>query len=136
MRILIDTNVILDYVADREPYATHAYKIIELCITKTIKGGIAAHTVMNLFYILRKELSVEERKVTLLKLCRVFTVVGIDIAKIISALENDDFHDFEDCLQDECAKDFKADYIVTRNIKDFKCGNTKAIKPDEFLAIL
>ena len=135
MRILVDTNVIIDYVADREPYAACAYKIIEMCITKTVTGCIAAHSVVNLFYILRKELSVEERKVMLMKLCRVFYVVDIDIFKIQTALKNDEFKDLEDCLQYECAKDFRADYIVTRNEKDFTSGKIKAIAPREFLAV-
>jgi len=57
------------------------------------------------------------------------------IVKIISALNNENFTDFEDCLQDECASDFNADYIVTRNISDFKDSKVKAIEPSEFLAI-
>lgn len=136
MKVLIDTNILIDYITNREPYATNAYRIIELCVMKTVEGGIAAHSVMNLFYILRKDLSVDERRETLKKFCRVFTVVGIDNSKIMSALENENFMDFEDCLQDECAKDFQADYIITRNIKDFSSGYTKAIDPCEFLASL
>ena len=133
MRVLVDTDVIMDYIADREPYAEHAYRIIELCIIKKITGCIAAHTVTNLFFILRKELSIQERKATLIKLCKVFTVVGIEITKITAALENDKFSDIEDCLQDECARDFHADYIITRNVKDFVGGNVMAIEPIEFL---
>ena len=58
-----------------------------------------------------------------------FTVVGIDAEKLTSALQNDDFTDFEDCLQVECAKDFEADYIVTRNIKDFHGSTVHVIEP-------
>ena len=136
MRVLIDTNVVLDYVAKREPYAPQAYQIVKMCADKKITGGIAAHTITNIFYILRKEMSIEERKAALLKLCRVFTVVGVDIAKILSALENENFNDLEDCLQDECADDFLADYIITRNINDFKNGKIEAIEPGRFLSIV
>ena len=58
---------------------------------------------------------------------------GIDSFKIISALDNEDFSDFEDCLLEECAVAVSADYIVTRNTKDFASSRVPAILPDEFL---
>ena len=136
MRVLVDTNVVLDYIAKREPYAEQAYNIVKMCADREIDGCIAAHTILNLFFILRKELSVDERKATIRKLCRVFTVVGVDILKIMSALENNSFEDFEDCVQHECAVDFGSDYIITRNIPDFAGGNIKAIAPSDFLGIV
>jgi len=135
MRILVDTNILMDYIANREPFAENAEKIITLCIEKEINGCISAHTITNLFYILRKDLPSEKRRSTLLKLCRVFTVIGIDYLKLETALQKDKFEDLEDCLQDECAKEFTADYIVTRNIKDFENSIIQAIEPDEFLEI-
>ena len=134
MRVLVDTNVVIDYISNRDPYAEDAYRIFELCVNKTITGCVAAHTIINLFYILRKELSVGERKSTIKKICRVFTVVGIDMAKITSALDNDSFSDFEDCLQSECAKEFNTECIITRNIKDYVGSNIRAVEPKEFLA--
>ena len=58
---------------------------------------------------------------------------GIDSFKILSALDNEKFEDFEDCLQEECAVAIAADYIITRNIKDFSSSRIPAILPDEFL---
>jgi len=55
---------------------------------------------------------------------------------VFDALERDDFKDFEDCLQDACAEMVAADYIVTRNIKDFEHSKIPAIAPDEFLKLL
>jgi len=57
--VLLDTNILIDYIAYREPYTGSAEKIITLCKNKTIDGCIAAHSVMNIFYILRKSFSVE-----------------------------------------------------------------------------
>lgn len=133
MRILIDTNVFMDYIADRKPFSETAYQIIELCTNKKVEGCIAAHTISNLFYILRRDLSIEERRDVLQGLCKIFQVIGIDSAKLEEALKNDSFTDFEDCLQMECAKDFGAKFIVTRNIKDYVCSSIKAIEPTEFL---
>ncbi len=133
MRILIDTNVIMDYIADRKPFSEAAYQIIELCTNKRVEGGIAAHTVSNLFYILRKDLSIGERREVLQGLCKIFEVIGIDAIKIEEALKNESFVDFEDCLQMECAKDFGAQFIVTRNIKDYENSSVRAVGPKEFL---
>ncbi|MCL2019483.1 MAG: PIN domain-containing protein [Oscillospiraceae bacterium] len=135
MDVLIDTNIIIDYILRRNPYHTNAEEIIAMCRDNRIQGCIAAHTITNLFYILKKDKSVKERKEFLLDMCDMFTVIDINSEKIISALNNDKFDDFEDCLQDECASDFNADYIVTRNIFDFKDSKIKAIEPNEFLAI-
>ena len=60
-------------------------------------------------------------------------IIGIDKQKILNSIGNDDFSDFEDCLQAECAKSFSADWIVTRNVKDFENSAIKAVTPDEFL---
>lgn len=62
-------------------------------------GCIAAHTVSNMFFILRKTYSVEDRRTILKDICKLFDVEGIDRLKIIQALDNSDFKDFEDCLQ-------------------------------------
>ena len=64
------------------------------------------------------------------------TVIGIDERKITASLENYDFADIEDCLQTECEKDFSADYIVTRNIKNFQNSMILPILPDEFLKMV
>ena len=135
MKILVDTNVLMDYIANRVPYAEQADKIMDLCIDKEMDGYIAAHTITNLFYILRRELSVAERRATLTDICHVFTVVGIDSAKLLSALGNESFNDLEDCLQSECADEFDVEYIVTRNTGDFKNSKIKAIEPIDFLRL-
>jgi len=123
-------------ISQRENHTPHTHIKLSKCVQiKEIDGCIAAHTITNLFFILRKDLSIAERKAALLKLCRVFTVVGIDISKILFALENDNFNDLEDCLQDECAEDFNADYLITRNADDFKNGKIKVIEPREFLSM-
>lgn len=133
MRVLLDTNILIDYISFRPSFTDDAQTILKLCMEKQIDGCIAAHSVMNTFYILRKNLTADERRNALSDLCSLLTVIGIDKAKILSSLENDDFSDVEDCLQTECAKEFSADYIITRNIRDFQSSTIPAILPDEFL---
>ena len=87
----------------------------------------------NLFYILRKHLTAEKRKSVLLLLCNMFTIIGIDADKLKSALLNTEFNDFEDCLQVESAKYFEADFIITRNLKDFTDSIIPALEPLELI---
>ena len=120
MKILIDTNILIDYILERQPFTASAEKIIVLCKDKKIDGCIAAHSIMNIFYILRKEMTIEERKNFLYYLSQITEIVGVDKYKIFSALNNNAF----------------ADYVVTRNIKDFINGTVKPISPDDFLKLI
>lgn len=91
--------------------------------------------ISNIFYILRKDMPEDQRREILLRLCRILQVVGIDQMKIVSALNKRDFSDFEDCLQVECAAAMQADYIITRNVKDFTRSNITPITAEAFLNI-
>ncbi len=132
MRILLDTNVLLDYFQHREGFTT-SEKILQACAENTISGFVAAHSFPIMFYIMRKFYSDEERREILTNIISLLTVAEISHPLIASALSRNDFHDFEDCLQDECAARVDADYIVTNNIKDFERSKVKAILPEEFL---
>lgn len=134
-RILIDTNILLDYILMREPFCDDAEKIVSACADGNVEGYVAAHSVSNMFFILRKDYNAKERREILINLCSIFEIVGIDKVKLLAGLQNDDFEDFEDCLQMECAKSCGAEYIVTRNIDDYKTSQIKAILPEEFLGL-
>ena len=135
MKILIDTNVLIDYLAKRNGYYENARKIMVMCSSGEISAAMAANSVLNAFYILRKEYGTDERREMLLELSKMVDIVGIDSEKIISALEREDFSDFEDCVQDECACFYGADYIVTRNVKDFTSSRVEAVLPSDFLQV-
>ncbi|MCL2186757.1 MAG: PIN domain-containing protein [Treponema sp.] len=133
MVILIDTNIILDYFVLRQPFADNACDILTLCFKEKCNGYIAAHSVSNIFYILRKQFSVSKRKELLIDLCEFIEVAGIQKKQVIDALTDEDFNDFEDRLQVECARLINADYIITRNISDFLSSPIPAILPEDFL---
>ncbi len=134
-KILIDTNVLLDYLLEREPFFEDAKEIMVSCTEGKIKGCIAAHSIPNMFFILRKDYNAKERREVLLNLCKIFDVEGIDKAKLLAGLSNEDFTDFEDCLQMECAKSYGADYIVTRNVNDYLVSDVKVIEPKDYLKL-
>lgn len=134
-RILVDTNVLLDYLLIREPFYKDAEKIVHACVEGTVKGCIAAHSISNMFFILRRDYDTRERREVLSNLCSIFDVEGIDKRKLLLGLQNEDFLDFEDCLQMECAKAYNAGYIVTRNLDDYKLSEVQAILPREYLEL-
>lgn len=136
LRILIDTNILLDYLLCREPYDEYAREIVLACKQKRVSGCVAAHSITNMFFILRKAFSIEERRSLLQSLCELFDVEGIDKAKVLKALADESFSDFEDCLQMECALSFQADYIVTRNGGDFNNSRVPCIEPDKFCKLI
>lgn len=134
-KILIDTNVILDYLLEREPYFENAKQVVISCVEGKVKGCIAAHSIPNMFFILRKDFTAKERREVLTNLCSIFDVEGIDKSKLLSGLSNEDFSDFEDCLQMECAKAYEAEYIVTRDVSDYATSEIKAIEPEDYLKL-
>ena len=135
MRILIDTNIVLDYLAKREPLLKSAEAIFEACAAGEVIACIAPHSFSNIFYILRSVFSVKERKSLLLDLCHLFTVEGVDQTLIEAAIQNESFEDFEDALQEECARSFGADFIVTRDPSDFSKSSIPIVSPDDFINI-
>ena len=128
-KILIDTNVLLDYLLEREPFFEDAKKVIMLCTEGNKKGCIAAHSISNMFFILRKDYTAKERREILSSLCTIFDVEGIDKAKLLSGSY------FEDCLHIECAKRYGAYYNVQRYLTDYSISDIKAILPSEYLGL-
>ena len=88
-----------------------------------------------MFFILRKDFTAKECREVLTNLCSIFDVEGIDKSKLLSGLSNEDFSDFGDCLQMECAKAYEAEYIVTRNVSDYATSEIKAIEPEDYLKL-
>jgi predicted nucleic acid-binding protein len=117
----------------RLPFSDNAGDILRLCYQQKCNGYIAAHSITNIFYILRKQFSASERKGMLIELCEFVEVAGIQKRQVVDALLNEDFDDLEDRLQVECAKAVDAEYIVTRNISDFTTSPIPAILPEDFL---
>lgn len=136
MRILVDTNVIVDYILKRESFYEDARKIFELCKDERLLGAVSSQSIADTFYILRKFFSVAERRMILLNVCNIFHIESVDRNKIVAALRDEDFSDFEDCLQVQYAKSFRAGYIITRNVKDFAASVIPAISPREFSYVL
>ena len=132
MKVLIDTNIILDVLCNRSEFVENSAKIFKLCEVKKIDGYISALSIPNIVYIMRKELDSEKIKDVLATLSLIFTIADVkadDIKK--AALMN--FKDYEDARQSACAARMKMNFIVTRNIKDFANSKITAITPSELI---
>ena len=135
MRILVDTNVLLDVLCGRKEFVGMSANVLKCCETKLAEGHISSLSVPNIVYILRKELDSNKTKEIIERIGLIFTVDDLkaENLKKAAALKYDDY---EDALQSVCAERIKADYIVTRNIKDFSSSSISAISPIDSKLIL
>lgn len=134
-RILIDVNVVLDVLADREPFAEDSAAVLAEVEAGSLQGYLAAHTVTTLHFLLTRHLGKARARRALSDLLSLVELVPVDQDRIRHALAAD-WADFEDAVQAACAEKAGVDYLVTRNKRDFKKSAIKAVTPAELLALL
>lgn len=133
MKVLVDTNVILDVLCNRKEFVADSLRVFQYCEAQQhITGYISALSIPNIVYIMRKELDPERIKEILHTLTMVFSVVELRESDLLKAAELS-FDDYEDAIQSVCAARVRADYIVTRNEKDFVNSAIPAITPSRLL---
>ena len=133
MRLLIDGNIILDVLQNREPHAADSAKIWKLCETDLMEGYVSGLTFSNLVYVMRKELTPEKMNEVFKSLRLIFRFTDLTVSDLAKAAELQ-WADFEDAVQAATAERVHADCIITRNIKDFKQSRIVAFTPAEFLS--
>jgi predicted nucleic acid-binding protein len=134
-RILIDTDVILDFFFDRKPYSDFAAKIFSLCESNEIQGFVTPVIYSNVYYLLRQTSSHKKVIEKMTQLLSITDVLLMDSAVVHCALTSG-FKDFEDALQNFSAiNDGTIESIITRNIKDFKQSDIGVLTPENFLKI-
>ena len=136
MKIMIDTNIFIDVMLNREFFAEDSEKVLLACEKRIVQGFISASCITDIFYIVRKySHSIEKAYYAVGKIFEIVKIVPVTEKEILMAYKKHD-KDFEDCLLSECALSTEADYIITRNIKDFSKSKVMAITPENFLKIL
>lgn len=133
MNLLVDSNVILDMVQRREPFFRESKKVIAECIRQSHFGFVTAHSLCDIYYILRKDMPAEQRLKLVNMFCQFFTVIPENVSDFFAVTENPGTEDLEDGLQQQCANRLSLDFIVTRNVEDFEKSAVPAIEPGEFL---
>lgn len=133
MVLLVDTNVVLDVLLNRVEFAKDSAMVWKLCETRQTEGYLSTLTYANMMYVMRKQLTPTQIEDVFLKLNLIFNFADFSPA-ILEKAVGMRWKDFEDAIQSATAESVHADYIITRNIKDFSTSKVIAITPYDFLS--
>lgn len=133
MKLLIDANIILDVLQNRQAFVADSALIWQLCENEKAEGYVSALTFANVVYIMRKELDAQKIEEVFHKMALIFRFAELNASDLVRAAELQ-WDDFEDALQSVTANRIHADYIITRNVRDFAKSSVMAFTPSELLA--
>ena len=133
MKIFIDTNILLDVLRSREPFLKDSLSVWSLVESEKVKGFISAISFNNVYYVLSRTVDNPNALNAMCIMRDIFQIISLDNRIINKAIDND-FPDFEDSIQFFSAIHAKADYIITRNVKDFSQQYIPAITPKAFIS--
>lgn len=129
--VFVDTDVVLDLLARREPFHPAAARLFSMAEKGTLRLSVSALCISHLYYILRKELSSAGALDVIRKLLQLVSVLPVDESVLRQAFEGN-FTDFEDAIQHETALAGGAERIVTRNVKDYRAARLPVLTPQDF----
>ena len=134
--VFLDTNILMDILANRQPFYMSSSEIYKLGLRKQIFFYTSSNTISTLHYLLKKFIDEDSIRKSLNEITEVISIIPVDINIIKKSLKS--IHkDFEDAIQIASAQSINEMYcIVTRNLKDFKNSEIKVLTPDEFLTQL
>ena len=133
MRVIVDTNVVLDVLLDREPFVEAAVAVFCLVEESRIDAFLCATTITTIDYLLSQSLPASKARDALHRLISLFEIATVNRLVIERALGSK-INDFEDAVLDEAGQMAGVDSVVTRNTKDFARSALKIFDPNEFLA--
>ena len=133
MKVLVDTNVVLDVLLARQPFVKHSSEVFALVETSTIEGYLCATTVTTIEYLLSQALSDKNTAASITRLLDIFEVAPVNRAILEQALRSE-IEDFEDAVIEQSAKLVDVKFVVTRNLKDFQRSEVTALDPEELLS--
>ena len=134
MKLFLDTNIVIDVLAAREPFVADSRAVFNLCETGKANGCISALTLCTISYVLRKLVTPVTMRAKLRDLRNVLTPVDLSVSLLDKAISSK-LADFEDAVQFYTAVYSEADYIITRNVKHFPQENIPVLTPTDFLAL-
>ncbi|MBD3583922.1 type II toxin-antitoxin system VapC family toxin [Flavobacterium selenitireducens] len=134
-KVFLDTNIIVDLIADRKPFSKYAIEIFQLAEENKLEIFTSSHSIATTHYLLKKYLDEKSLRDVLYNLLDFLTVIPVDVDIIKKGLRSS-HKDFEDSIQILCASSIeKINYIITRDGKDFKGSEIPVLSPDEFFLI-
>jgi predicted nucleic acid-binding protein len=135
MRVLFDTNIIVDIIGQRTPFYEDSSNVFKLAMYKAITGMIGAGSITDVYYLVRRNyLDSKHSKMAIIKLIEILVPVDTKAEDIQTAVKLE-FSDFEDAVICATAMREKVDYILTRNAEDFVNSPIEIITPAEFLKL-
>lgn len=136
MKVLIDTNVIIDALTSREPWNKSAETIFIMAANHMMDMYITASSATDIYYLVRKHLhSADSAKQVMGRLYSLVGILSVSGAECVDALASP-VNDYEDAVVERVSAKADMDYIITRNIKDYQNGMVKAILPDDFVSLM
>ena len=135
MKILVDTNVVLDILLHRQPWYTNAILIFGITQRKLIKSYVPTSAITDIFYIAQKQLGKGAAREAIKQLLQVFHPATVSDNHIYQALDLE-WNDFEDSVQYVVGDGLSVDCIITRNAHDFSPGSIIAVTPEQFIQII
>lgn len=132
--VLIDLNVIVDVLQHRDPFYASSARVLAYAEAGRIDAWVAAHSLTTLFYLLAKDRSVEQARVSIGELLSFLSVAAVDQRVIERALALP-YTDFEDAVQMMAAAEAGVNYLITRNVRDYRAGPLPVLQPSELLAL-
>ncbi len=132
MRVLFDTDVVLDLVLDREPFVEAAAALFVLQERGRIDGCVSGITLVNVFYVTRKIKGSEGARRAVEELLTTLSVCTLD-RSVLESAQRLAFSDYEDAVQHACAAAGQLDAIITRNLGDYKNATLPVFAPADFL---
>jgi predicted nucleic acid-binding protein len=134
-KITIDSNIIMDFLFKRDGHEKAA-ELFKQCAEKELSGFVCAHEITTMSYFLEKAVKDKSKiRKSITGIMKRFTVIETN-EKILNNALYSEVEDFEDAVIEASSKEKNVDYIITRNIKDFKKSLVKALTPEELLAVL
>lgn len=132
-KVFLDTDIIIDYLADRRPFSDDAEVIFSLAHGKKLSLHVSSLSINNIHYIIRKLIGPAKALEAIRNLVDYVTIETVGSTEIRNALETG-FVDFEDAIQNQTAIKIEGLMcIITRNVKDFKKSGIAVLSPDTFL---
>jgi len=136
LKILLDTNVIIDALTSREPWNKSAEKIFLMGANHIVDMYITASSATDIYYLLRKFVKdTAQSKQIMSKLYSLIGILDVTATNCVEALFSP-ISDYEDAVVEKVAASKEMDYIVTRNIKDYQEGTVKVILPDDLISMM
>ena len=138
IKVLVDTNVIINYLTSREDkYSEESRQVMMMCARHQLDGYVAFHSLSIIWYFsVRQKLPEETRREWIKRVYTILKTTSATHEALAAAVYNVEFRDFEDNLQECCAVSAECDYIVTVNTKDYDHSRVPAVTPSELVRII